>query len=117
MTVARFAALAMQGYYSGLTFHRVAPNLVVQGGSPGANDYAGTARFMRDEVGPQAVHVRGAVAMSRRGIDAGDGQFFIDLVDAPQFDRRYTVFAYVTQGMEFIDQLLDGAKIVSVSVR
>jgi cyclophilin family peptidyl-prolyl cis-trans isomerase len=47
----------------------------------------------------------------------GDGQFFIDLVDLPQFDRDYTVFAYVARGMEFVDRLLEGAKIVSVSVK
>lgn len=117
VTVARFAALAEQGYYDGLTFHRVVPNALVQGGSPGANDYTGVARFMRDEVGPQAVHVRGAVGMSNRGQDTGDGQFFIDLVDLPHLDRAYTVFAYVTQGMEFVDRLLEGAKIVKVSVR
>jgi peptidyl-prolyl cis-trans isomerase B (cyclophilin B) len=117
VTVARFAELASRGYYNGLTFHRVVPNFFVQGGSPGANDYSGTPRYMRDEVGPQAVHVRGAVGMSTRGKDMGDGQFFIDLVDLPQFDRDYTVFAYVTRGMEFVDRLLEGAKIVSVSVK
>jgi cyclophilin family peptidyl-prolyl cis-trans isomerase len=72
---------------------------------------------MRDEVGPQGVHVRGAVGISTRGGDTGDGQIFIDLVDVPRLDRDYTVFAYVTSGMEFVDRILEGAKIVSVSVR
>ena len=117
VTVARFAALATQGYYNGLTFHRIVPNFVVQGGSPGANDYAGAKRFMRDEIGPQGVHVRGAVGMSTRGTDAGDGQFFIDLVDLPHLDRTHTVFAYVTQGMDYVDRLLEGGKIVRVTVR
>jgi peptidyl-prolyl cis-trans isomerase B (cyclophilin B) len=117
VTVARFAALATQGYYNGLTFHRIVPNFVVQGGSPGANDYAGVKRFMRDEIGPQGEHVRGAVGMSTRGTDAGDGQFFIDLVDLPHLDRTHTVFAYVTQGMEYVDRLLEGGKIVRVTVK
>ena len=117
VTVARFAALAAQGYYDGLTFHRIVPNFVVQGGSPGANDYAGARRFMRDEIGPQGVHVRGAVGMSSRGTDAGDGQFFIDLVDLPHLDRTHTVFAYVTQGKEYVDRLLEGGKIVRVTVK
>lgn len=117
VTVARFVELADRGYYNSLTFHRVVPNFFVQGGSPGANDYAGTSRFMRDEVGPQAVHVRGAVGMMTRGSDTGNGQIFIDLVDAPSLDRDYTVFAYVTQGMERVDKLLEGAIIRSVSVR
>jgi cyclophilin family peptidyl-prolyl cis-trans isomerase len=117
VTVARFAALVARGYYKGRTFHRVIPNFIVQGGSPGANDYASTTRYMRDEVGPQAVHVRGAVGMSNRGIDKGDGQFFIDIVDLPHLDRNYTVFAYVTSGMEFVDRLLDGARIVRISTK
>jgi len=117
VTVARFAEMANRGYYNGLTFHRVFPNFFVQGGSPGANDYVGTSRYLRDEVGPQGVHVRGAVGMSTRGVDRGDGQFFIDLVDVPQFDRDYTVFAYVTVGMPLVDKLLEGAVIRGVSVR
>jgi cyclophilin family peptidyl-prolyl cis-trans isomerase len=117
VTIARFTELAKRGYYNGLTFHRVVPSFVVQGGSPGANEYTGTSRYMRDEVGPQGVHVRGAVGISTRGGDTGDGQIFIDLVDVPRLDRDYTVFAYVTSGMEFVDKILEGAKIMSVSVR
>jgi cyclophilin family peptidyl-prolyl cis-trans isomerase/HEAT repeat protein len=117
VTVARFAALVTQRFYNDRTFHRVVPNFVVQGGSPAANEYMGTTRYMRDEVGPQASHLRGAVGISTRGGDTGDGQLFIDLVDVPRLDRDYTVFAYVTQGMEFIDRLLEGAKIVSISVK
>jgi cyclophilin family peptidyl-prolyl cis-trans isomerase len=117
VTVARFAELASRGYYNGLTFHRVVPNFVVQGGSPGANEYMGTSRYMRDEVGPQGVHVRGAVGISTRGGDTGDGQIFIDLVDLPRLDRDYTVFAYVTHGMMLVDKLLEGATIKGVTVR
>jgi len=117
VTIARFADLARRGYYNGLTFHRVVPNFVVQGGSPGANEYMGASRYMRDEVGPQGIHVRGAVGISTRGGDTGDGQIFIDLVDLPRLDRDYTVFAYVTSGMEFVDRILEGAKVVSVSVK
>jgi len=117
VTVARFAELVDRRYYDGVTFHRVVPNFFVQGGSPGANDYSGTSRFMRDEVGPQGVHVRGAVGMLTRGGDTGNGQIFIDLVDLPLFDHEYTVFAYVTGGMPLVDKLLEGAVIKGVSVR
>ena len=118
VTIARFAELASTGAYDGKTLHRVVPNFVVQGGSPGANEYAGvTPRFMRDEVGPQARHVRGAVGISTRGDDTGDGQIFIDLVDLPRLDRHYTVFAYVTNGMEFVDRMLEGARIKSVTLK
>ena len=116
--MAIFARLAASGAYNGKTLHRVVPNFVVQGGSPGANEYAGvTQRFMRDEVGPQARHIRGAVGISTRGDDTGDGQIFIDLVDLPRLDRHYTVFAYVKSGMELVDRMLEGAVIKSVTVR
>jgi cyclophilin family peptidyl-prolyl cis-trans isomerase/HEAT repeat protein len=117
VTVARFAELAGQHFYDDRTFHRIVPNFVAQGGSPAANNYTGTTRFMRDEVGPQASHVRGAVAMSSRGVDTGDGQIFVDLVDLPSLDRDYTVFAYVVGGMDLIDQLLEGDRILSIRVK
>src|SRR6185369_14920300 len=80
ITVARFVKLARAGYYNGLTFHRVEPLFVIQGGSPGASEFVGDARFMRDEVGT-ARHLRGAVGISTRGRDTGDAQIFIDLLD------------------------------------
>jgi cyclophilin family peptidyl-prolyl cis-trans isomerase len=116
VTVARFTQLVRAGYYDGLTFHRVVPNFVVQGGSPGANEYVGAPRFMRDEPGPTS-HVRGAVGISTRGWDTGDAQIFIDLVDLPRLDRDYTVFAYVTSGMEFVDRMLEGAVIKSIGLK
>jgi len=115
ITVARFAELARGRYYHGLTFHRIVPNFVVQGGSPGANEYVGAARFMRDELGT-APHVRGAVGISTRGRDTGDAQIFIDLVDVPRLDRDYTVFAVVTSGMEFVDRMLEGTRIKAIIV-
>ena len=118
VTVAWFRTLAQTGAYDGKSLHRVAPNFVVQGGSPGANEYSGvTERFLRDEVGPQARHIRGAVGISTRGPDTGDGQIFFDLVDSPRLDRAYTVFAYVTSGMAIVDRMLEGAVIRSVTVK
>jgi cyclophilin family peptidyl-prolyl cis-trans isomerase/HEAT repeat protein len=116
VTVWRFASLAKKGYYNGLTFHRIVPNFVVQGGSPGANEYLGDTRFMRDEEG-LASQVRGAVGISTRGRDTGDAQIFIDLVDVPRLDHDYTVFARVQSGMAAVDRMLEGAKIASVTVR
>jgi cyclophilin family peptidyl-prolyl cis-trans isomerase len=115
VTIARFAALVNAGYYNGLTFHRIVPNFVVQGGSPGANEYVGTARFMRDEV--TAPHLRGAVGISTRGRDTGDAQIFIDLVDLPRLDREYTVFGYVISGLEHVDRMLEGAVIRAIRLR
>ena len=115
LTVLRFVHLAEAGYYNGLTFHRVVPNFVVQGGSPGANEYVGDASFIRDEVGLWP-HVRGAVGISTRGRDTGDAQIFIDLVDNPRLDHTYTVFAQVLNGMDAVDRILEGDVIDRVEI-
>ena len=115
MTAQHIATLAREGYYNGLTFHRVVPNFVIQGGSPGANEYAGQGPFMRDEVGLVS-HRRGTVGISTRGRHTGDAQIFINLVDLPRLDHIYTVFAEVTSGMDVIDQILEGDVIERVEV-
>ena len=115
LTVLKFAHLAEAGYYNGLTFHRVVPNFVIQGGSPGASEYVGEPTFMRDEVGLWP-HVRGAVGISTRGHDTGDAQIFVDLVDNPRLDHVYTVFAQVLNGMDVVDQILEGDVIDRVDI-
>jgi cyclophilin family peptidyl-prolyl cis-trans isomerase len=105
-TVQRVAALAKAGHYDGLTFHRVVPNFVIQGGSPGANEFMGDAAYMRDE--PIRPHVRGTVGISTRGRDTGDAQLFVNLVDLPRLDHQYTVFATVVDGMDVVDGVLEG---------
>jgi cyclophilin family peptidyl-prolyl cis-trans isomerase/HEAT repeat protein len=114
-TVLRFARLAQAGYYNGLTFHRVVPNFVIQGGSPGASEYIGDSPFMRDEVGLWP-HVRGSVGISTRGRDTGDAQIFVDLVDNPRLDHDYTVFAQVLNGIGIIDQVLEGDVIERIEI-
>jgi cyclophilin family peptidyl-prolyl cis-trans isomerase len=115
VTVARFVQLARAGYYDGLTFHRVVPNFVIQGGSPAANEYVGINDHMRDEVGLWP-HVRGAVGISTRGRDTGDAQIFIDLVDNPRLDHQYTVFAQVLNGIDVVDKILEGDVIERVEI-
>jgi cyclophilin family peptidyl-prolyl cis-trans isomerase len=115
LTVLRFARLAESGYYDGLTFHRLVPNFVLQGGSPAASEYVGEPTHMRDEVGLWP-HVRGTVGISTRGRDTGDAQFFVNLVDNPRFDHEYTVFAQVLNGIEVIDQILEGDVIERVEI-
>jgi cyclophilin family peptidyl-prolyl cis-trans isomerase/HEAT repeat protein len=114
-TVLRFAQLAASGYYDGLTFHRVVPNGVIQGGSPGANEYSSDAPLMRDEVGLWP-HVRGALGISTRGRDTGDAQIFIDLVDNPRYDHTYTVFAQILNGIDVVDRILEGDTIERVEI-
>jgi cyclophilin family peptidyl-prolyl cis-trans isomerase/HEAT repeat protein len=115
VTALRVARRAREGYYNGLTFHRIAPNFVVQGGGPNANEYSGDGPFMRDEVGLLS-HRRGTVGISTRGRDTGDAQIFINLVDSPRLDHAYTVFAEVTAGMDVVDGLLEGDVIERVEV-
>jgi cyclophilin family peptidyl-prolyl cis-trans isomerase len=111
----RFARLARAGYFDGLTFHRVAPFFVVQGGSPLANEYVGDGPFTRDEVGRE--NRRGTVGVSTRGRDTGDGQIYFNTVDNARLDHDYTVFAEVVRGMEVVDRMQEGARIRRVTVR
>jgi cyclophilin family peptidyl-prolyl cis-trans isomerase len=113
LTAIRIARRAGEGYYDGLTFHRVAPNFVIQGGSPGANEYAGEPHYMRDEVG---LHYRGTVGISTRGRDTGDAQIFVNLIDSPRLDHNYTVFGTVVSGMDVVDNILEGDVIERVEV-
>ncbi len=115
VTVATFARLADEGYYDGLTFHRVEPNFVIQGGSPAADEYVGYGPFMRDELSLLS-HDRGTVGISTRGRDTGDAQIFVNLVDNPRLDHNYTVFARVSEGMEVVDRILAGDVIESVRI-
>jgi cyclophilin family peptidyl-prolyl cis-trans isomerase len=105
-TVARFVSLARAGYYNGLTFHRIVPAFIVQGGSPAANEYVGDGPFMRDEIGLPA-HVRGAASISTRGRDTGDAQIWFNLVDNPRLDHEYTVFGRVDSGTGVLDRILE----------
>ena len=94
VTVDRFLKLALTDrYYDGLTIHRVVPNFVIQGGSPGANEYSGHKEYMRDEIGLR--NSRGTVGLSTRGRNTADAQFYINLVDNSRLDQNYTVFANV----------------------
>jgi cyclophilin family peptidyl-prolyl cis-trans isomerase len=115
LSCARFAALVSRGYYNGLTFHRIVPNFLIQGGSPGANEYVGHARYMRDEVG-RASQLRGTIGTSTRGRDTGDAQIYVNLVDSPRLDHDYTIFAEVTRGMDVVDGILEGAVMQKVEL-
>ena len=111
----RFFRLASAGYFDGLTFHRWAPNFVIQGGSPAANEYRGAPRFTRDEVGLLS-HWRGTVGISTRGRDTGDAQIFVNLLDNVRLDHDYTVVGSVVNGMDVVDTVLEGAAIERAEV-
>jgi cyclophilin family peptidyl-prolyl cis-trans isomerase/HEAT repeat protein len=113
---ARFARLAREGYFDELTFHRVMPGFVIQGGSPGANEFMGDGPYTRDELVKES-HLRGTVGLSTRGRDTGDGQIFVNLVDNVRLDHNYTIFAEVVEGMETVDAILEGAVIERIVFR
>ncbi len=114
-TVHTFVTLAERGAYNGRTLHRVVPNFVVQGGSPGADEYdPATDFFMRDEVGGR--HRRGSFGISTRGADTGDGQIFINLVDNLRLDTDYTVFAEMIAGFDVMDRIQEGDVIESIVI-
>ena len=111
-----FADLASRGAFNSLTWHRIVPNFVIQGGSPGADEYDGiTSTFMRDEVG-FARNARGSFGISTRGRDTGDGQIYINIVDNFRLDHDYTVFARITSGLDVMDRVQEGAVISSVTI-
>lgn len=115
MAVYTFAKLATSGRYNGNTIHRVIPNFLVQGGSPGADEYDPvSSTFMRDEVGGE--NRRGTIGISTRGRDTGDGQIYINLVDNVRLDGDYTVFGTVLTGIDVVDRIQEGDVIDSVVI-
>lgn len=116
-TVENVRRLANTGYYDGLTFHRVAPGFVVQGGDPNSRD---ENPFNDGQGGPgwtlpaeiKRTHTRGAVAMARRGDqenparESNGSQFYIALRDLPQLDGAYTVFGQVLSGWDTVEKLV-----------
>jgi cyclophilin family peptidyl-prolyl cis-trans isomerase len=114
-SINRFVTLVRSGYYNGLTFHRVATNFVIQGGSPGANEYVGADRFMRDELNLRS-HERGTIGISTRGRDTGDAQIFVNLIDNWRLDHDYTVMGDVVRGMDVVDAVLEGDVIARMEI-
>lgn len=113
LMASRILALARAGYYDELTWHRVEHDFVIQGGSPGANEYVGLPESIRDELGT-VPHARGTVGMSTRGHDTGDAQWFVNLRDNSRLGRDYTVFAEVIEGIGVVDGILEGDTIASI---
>jgi len=115
-TVANFVALAKKGFYNGLTFHRVVPNFVVQGGCPKGNGSGGPGYNVPAEFNAQK-HVRGTVAMARsQHPDSAGSQFYICYGPTPHLDGNYTVFGHVVAGMEHVDRIQQGDRMASVGI-
>lgn len=114
-TVANFEKLASSGFYNGLTFHRVIPGFVAQGGCPTGNGAGGPVYQIDCEINPNK-HERGTLAMAHAGRNTGGSQFYICYQPQPHLDGGHTVFGKVTKGMEFVDALKGGDKMEKVEV-
>jgi HEAT repeat protein len=104
LTVDTFIELVRKGFFDGLTFHRVVPDFVIQGGDPRGDGEGGPGFTIRDELN-QRPYVRGTVGMALDWEDTGGSQFFIAHSPQPHLDARYTAFGRVLSGMEIVDQI------------
>jgi cyclophilin family peptidyl-prolyl cis-trans isomerase/HEAT repeat protein len=115
LTVDTFIKLAQAGYFNGLTFHRVVPNFVIQGGDPRGDGNGGPGYTIRCEINTLSYET-GAVGMALSGKDTGGSQFFITHSPHPHLDGSYTVFARVASGQDVVDKIERGHKILTVTV-
>ena len=107
-TVKNFIDLANDGYYDGLTFHRVIPNFVIQGGCPKGDGTGGPGYLIDCELdGENQYHDRGVLSMAHAGRNTGGSQFFIchNRDNVAHLDRNHTVFGKVVEGLDVIDQI------------
>jgi peptidyl-prolyl cis-trans isomerase B (cyclophilin B) len=115
-TVANFEKLAKEGFYNNLTFHRVEPGFVIQGGDPQGTGIGGPGYDVPAEISPTEKHLRGTIAMARKGDEvnperkSSGSQFYICLAPAPFLDGQYTLFGAVVEGMNVVDQIKKGDK-------
>src|SRR5476651_2813331 len=113
---AAFIKLARAGYYDGLTFHRVEPGFVIQGGCPDG-DGTGGPGYKLDAEFNENKHIQGTVAMARSSNPNSAGsQFYICLDDAPFLNRQYTVFGHVIEGQSVVDAIRKGDVMTTVTI-
>jgi cyclophilin family peptidyl-prolyl cis-trans isomerase/HEAT repeat protein len=115
LNVDNFVQLAQSGYFNNITFHRVIPNFVVQGGDPRGDGNGGPGYQIRCEIN-EVPYERGAVGMALSGKDTGGSQWFVTHSPQPHLDGGYTVFGRVVSGMEVVDQIARGDRINRIVV-
>jgi peptidyl-prolyl cis-trans isomerase B (cyclophilin B) len=116
VSVNNFVVLARQGYYDNLTFHRVEPGFVIQGGCPEGSGRGGPGYKFADEP-VQGDYVEGAIAMANAGADTNGSQFFICLGDLRgSLPKQYNLFGQVTSGMDAVQAVKKGDKFASVTI-
>ena len=112
---ASFLKLVKDGFYDSLTFHRVVPDFVVQGGDPRGDGWGAPGVILRDQINRRKFE-RGSVGLANSGLDTGGSQFFICLSLQPHLNGKYTLFGNVIRGMETADQLVEGDVIIEMAV-
>ncbi len=117
ITTANFIGLAEAGFYNGLTFHRVEPGFVVQGGDPRGDGTGGSGKTIPLEINPELKHAKGALAMARtQDPNSATSQFYITLAQTSFLDGNYAVFGKVIEGMEIVEQIEVGDKMNKVYI-
>lgn len=119
-TVANFVKLAKDGFYNGLTFHRVIPDFVIQGGCPDGTGAGGPGYSIDCELdGENQFHDRGVLSMAHAGRNTGGSQFFIchSRTNTAHLDRNHTCFGRVVNGLEVIDSISGGDAINSIEIK
>ena len=118
-TVDNFIKLSESGFYDDLTFHRVIPNFVIQGGCPDGTGAGGPGYSIKCELdGDNQYHDRGVLSMAHAGKNTGGSQFFIchNRENTKHLDRHHTCFGKVTEGLEVIDEIRPGDKIRKIEI-
>ena len=111
LTVANFEKLVKEGFYNGLTFHRIIPGFMIQGGDPLGNGMGGAEKKIKGEFRANGIdndikHVRGVISMARSyDPNSASSQFFIMHADAPHLDGQYAAFGRVVEGIEVVDEI------------
>ena len=117
ITVQNFMDLANDGFYDGLTFHRIIAGFMMQGGDPNGNGTGGSENTIKGEFSANGVenplsHIRGAISMARaQDMDSASSQFFICHADSTFLDGQYACFGYVTKGMDVVDEICDNTPV------
>ena len=116
LTVANFVNLAKRGFYDGLTFHRVIPDFMIQGGCPKGTGTGGPGYKFEDETGNGVPHERGVLSMANAGPNTNGSQFFITHIKTDWLDGKHTVFGKVLEGLDVVDAVKQGDSIRSVTI-
>ena len=118
-TVENFLKLSQDGFYDGLTFHRVIPDFVIQGGCPDGTGMGGPGYNIKCELtGGNQYHDRGVLSMAHAGRDTGGSQFFVchSRNNTSHLDNQHTCFGKVYEGLEVIDEIREGDKIQKITI-